>query len=149
MASQSSGTVRAVGRKEEHPCADGFDGFARCSNLVGWQVVEDDDITGPQCRREDLLRIGGEPFPPVIGPSRTIGAVRPVMRNAPVKVVVFQCPCEIGDRLRVPRFAPPAEPCHFRRGDGLIDKDQPFMIEIRLALEPGPPPRAVFFKVIA
>ena len=29
------------------------------------------------------------------------------MRNAPVKVVVFQCPCGIGDRQRVPRFDRP------------------------------------------
>ncbi|MER8849959.1 hypothetical protein NKH87_34780, partial [Mesorhizobium australicum] len=31
----------------------------------------------------------------------------PVRRNAPVKVVVFQCPCGIGDRHRMPRFARP------------------------------------------
>src|SRR3546814_983608 len=36
-----------------------------------------------------------------------MGAVMPVKRNAPVKVVVFQWPCGIGDRHRAPRFARP------------------------------------------
>jgi len=65
-----------------------------------------------------------------------MGAVRPVRRNAPVKVVVFQWPCGTGARQRCPRFARP-------RGrailvDAPVDEDQALGIDIRLRVEPGP-----------
>ena len=32
-----------------------------------------------------------------------------------------------------------AQTCHLRRKSGLVDKDQPFLIQIELATEPGAP----------
>lgn len=45
--------------------------------------------------------------PPFIAPSRTIGAVMPESLSAPVNVVVFQCPCGIGERHRSSQRAHP------------------------------------------
>src|SRR5258707_4634451 len=42
-----------------------------------------------------------------MAPSSTIGAVMPQVRNAPTKVVVFQCPWGTGARQRSPRGARP------------------------------------------
>ena len=44
---------------------------------------------------------------PLIGPSSTIGATFPPVRSAATKVVVFQCPCGIGERRRLPRGGRP------------------------------------------
>ncbi len=43
----------------------------------------------------------------MIGPSRTIGAVKPVRRSPATKVVVFQCPCGTDARKRSPFGARP------------------------------------------
>ena len=72
---------------------------------MGGQVVHDDDIPGGlQGRNEHLLDIGAERGG-VTGPSSTMGAVMPEQRSAPVKVVVFQCPCGTAARQRLPRSA--------------------------------------------
>ena len=52
--------IGAVGRQGEEARALRCDGFADALDLVGGQVVHDDDIAGGQGRREGLLDTGQE-----------------------------------------------------------------------------------------
>ena len=66
-----------------------------------------------------------------------MGAVMPVWRSAPVKVVVCQCPCGTGAWQRSPYRRAAAQARHLRRGAGFIEKDESLRIEIGLGVEPG------------
>ncbi len=46
--------VRAVGRQEEEMCTDISDRIAGRLSLVASQIVEDDDVTGFECRDQTL-----------------------------------------------------------------------------------------------
>jgi hypothetical protein len=50
--------VRAVGRQKPEVRARPFDRGADVRLFVHGEVVEDDDITGPQCRHQHLLDVG-------------------------------------------------------------------------------------------
>lgn len=68
-----------------------LDGLADAGNLVGWEVVHDDDVAGLQRRREGVADIDAEG----IAVHRAIeqpGAVTPSWRRAATKVMVFPCP---------------------------------------------------------
>ena len=52
--------VRAVRRQEAEVCADAFDRDAHLWLFVDRQVIQDDDLTGPQRGHEDLLHRGEE-----------------------------------------------------------------------------------------
>jgi hypothetical protein len=52
--------IRAVGRQKPEACAHLFDRIADLRLFVHGEVIEDDDITGPQCRRQHLLDVGTE-----------------------------------------------------------------------------------------
>ena len=58
-----------------------------------------------------------------------------------MKVVVFQCPCGMADRQRVPPFGAAVEAGHLGRSAGFIDEDQALRIEVRLEVEPCRAPR--------
>ena len=83
-----------------------FDGLADAGDLVGRQIVHDDDIARPQGRRQHLFAPGEE----------DLAIHRPVEQhrrdeagrvNPPTKVMVFQCPCGTAARQRWPFGAQP------------------------------------------
>ena len=98
-------------------------------------MVPDHDVTRPQGGDEDLLNIGLE--------RRAVD--RAVQHKGRHNTAPAQ-PGHDGDRLPAPvRHADPQTPAargtsitpgHVRGSPGLVDEDQPFGIEIELALEP-------------
>jgi len=69
--------IGAVGWQVEQPGAAGFDRFADAVDLVGRQVVHDDDIAAAQGWRQALLDPGQKKRSPLTAPSNTQGAIRP------------------------------------------------------------------------
>ena len=57
------------------------------ATLVNWHKKAGDSVK----RDENLIDVGLKGAA-LIGPSSTMGAIIPVKRSAPTKVVVFQCP---------------------------------------------------------
>ena len=55
--------VRRVGRQIAHFGADRFDRLANAVDLVGAQVIHEDDIAFAQRRRENLLNVSEERWP--------------------------------------------------------------------------------------
>ena len=102
--------------------------------------VHDHDVVRRERRDENLIDIGLEP----------LAVDRPVENHRRRHAVAAQTADE-GRRLpmsvRNARAQPlaflfaPAFARHVGRGPGLIDEDEPFRIEIELALEPGLAPR--------
>jgi hypothetical protein len=52
--------VGTVGRQEPDKRADGFDRRADLWLFMHHQVIEDDDVAGAECRRQDLFDVGEE-----------------------------------------------------------------------------------------
>src|SRR6478672_13143306 len=77
---------------------------------------------------------------PLIGPSRTMGAIIPVARRPAMKVVVFQWAWGDGGTQAAASGCTTVYPGHLGRGPGLIDEHQAFGLEIELPLEPVPTP---------
>ncbi len=78
---------------------------------------------------------------PCIGPSSTMGAVRPDRLSAPTTVVVFQWPSRDWSPAPLAVLCPSVKPGHFCRGAGLIDEHRSVRIKIELTDKPGPPSR--------
>ncbi len=130
--------VGAVGRQETQLRSGRFDGLTDGDRFVRGQIVHDDDIAGFQRRRQNLLHIGHEG-------SAMHGAIEHQGRGHPFQPERADegggLPVPVGNR-RPAAFAAPRPsitPRHLGRGPGLVDEDQTLGIEIRLALEPGPP----------
>ncbi|CIW59712.1 Uncharacterised protein [Streptococcus pneumoniae] len=105
---------------------------------MGRQIVEDDDVSGPQGRDEDLFDIGQEP-------RAGHGAIEHHGRGHARQA---QAADEGGGLPVAVRHAGPqtltawgaAVPAgHLGGGPRLVDEHQPGRVEIELALEPGPP----------
>ena len=67
-----------------------------------------------------------------------MGAVMPSTRSAPVKVVVFQCPCGTAARVTLFYQRAASQPGHLGRGASFADVHQAPWINIWLGCEPGP-----------
>ena len=93
--------VRAVGRQVEDLGAAGGDGIADAGDLVGWEIVEHDDIAAPEGRGEHVPDVDPEASPSM-APSSTQGAVSPERRRPATKVMVFQWPKGTLSRQRSP-----------------------------------------------
>ena len=52
--------VWAVGRQEDHVCANTADRSSGCRSFVGAEVVEDDDVTLGKGRHKNVLDVDGE-----------------------------------------------------------------------------------------
>lgn len=59
-----------VGREIPKPCADGLEHRAQGLGFVAAEIVEDDDVSSPQGRQEELFDIGARKHWPLIGPSK-------------------------------------------------------------------------------
>src|ERR1700693_1801950 len=79
--------IRAVGWQVEQPGAGVFDCLADPGDLVGTEIVHDDDVATYQRGNQNLLNNS-----PLIAPLNTQGATRPSWRRPAMKVEVFQCP---------------------------------------------------------
>ena len=114
LAKASHGIEADCRRKIKKPSASDFDRTADARALVRSEVVHDDDVSGLEFRNEDLIDIGLK-RQAVDGRTRTMGAVIPVSRSVPTKVVVFEWP--MGTLIRSPGGVAPAhtgEPCWSR-----------------------------------
>ena len=67
----------------------GLDGPLDAGDLVGPEIVGNDDVAGLQGRHQDLFDVV---LSPSIAPSKTPGAVSPVTRHAASNVRVCQAP---------------------------------------------------------
>lgn len=161
MARQSSSTVRsaalrrcalsfekafsiglksgAIGRQIEEAGSGGLDRPAHAGALVAAEIVHDRDVAGLEFGDEDLIDIGLEPAAvnrPVENhgcrhscpPQRADeGRGFPVaMRDRGTRPLAFQ--------------SAPAQARHVGRGPRLVDEDEPFRVEVELAVEPVLPP---------
>ena len=70
----------------------GLDRLSHAMDLVGGQIVHDDDVAGPQLGHERLFDIGRKASPSSSAHPGPIGAAMPSWRSPAVKVVVFQWP---------------------------------------------------------
>ena len=90
--------VRAVRWQEQQMCAGCANGPSHGQPFVAAQIVEHDDVAGPQSWHQDSVgtrncTTQARKTAPLIGPSMTQGAVMPSARNAARKVMVTQWPC--------------------------------------------------------
>ena len=128
--------VRAVWRQEHQAGTGCFNGEAHRWNLVGGQVVHDDDIPGPQGRDQNLFDIGEEG-----GTSH--GAVQRHGRGDAGQPEAANEGCRFRMTMRHWRATPLAprgpaiHPGHLGRCAAFINKDKLFRVEIRLTIEPG------------
>ena len=127
--------VGAVGREEAQGCACRLDPFAYRCPFVARQVVHDDDVTGPQFRHEHLGDIGFEP----VSVDRTIQHHR--RDHAGHAKARHQCGgfAVAMREAHAQALAPGAAAMaagHVGRGPSFVDEDEPFGIEIELAVEP-------------
>lgn len=132
--------VGAVGRQVEEAGSGLFDEAAYAQDLVGGEIVHDDDVAGAQGRDQDLLDVDEEGF-------AVHGAVEDEGRD---QAVAAQTGGEGGglpvspglsaDQPSAPwRAAPGAD--HLGVGAGLVDEDQLVRIEARLIGPPAGPRR--------
>src|ERR1700722_5032182 len=100
--------VGTVGWQVKQSCAGGFDRFADPGDLVGTEIVHDDDVATCQRGNQYLLDIGQERLDsPLIAPLNTQGATRRSWRRPAMKVEVFQCPWGTASTSRWPTGAQP------------------------------------------
>lgn len=127
--------IRAVGRKEEQPRSCGLDRVLHAGDLVGWQVVHDDDVVG--------LQHWDQGFGDIAAKARAVpGAVQQRGRAQPARaqggrdgrgLVVAKRGCKPA-ALAARRPAIAAR--HVGGSRGLIQEHQPVRIELGLRLEP-------------
>jgi hypothetical protein len=70
-------------------CAAGLNSLPDARDLVGGQIVHDDDIAWAQYG-DSICSTQARKHFPSIGPSRSIGATKPASVRPPTKVTVFQ-----------------------------------------------------------
>ena len=99
--------VRAVGWQVPEGGPGGLDGALDAGDLVGPEIVGNDDVAGLQGRHQDLFDVEARKLSPSIAPSKTPGAVSPVTRNAARNVLVCQRPQGAWSWTRAPRGARP------------------------------------------
>jgi len=127
--------VGTVGREEEQPGTDRFDGGAHGRSLVARQIVHDDDVAGRELRRQDASHVGGEG----IGVH---GSVEHPRRD-------HAGPAQAGDEGRglpvtvrhasaqsLSSRGPAVTSRHVGRRPGFVDEDQRLGVEVELAVEP-------------
>jgi len=134
--------VGAVGRQEEEPRPALFEDGGGLFAFVAGEVVEDDHVASVQRRGELGFDPGFEDFPvhrAIDHPRRgeailTQGGDEGL--GAPMTKGSFHLQA-------LPLACPASQPCHLRRGPGLIDKNQPFwaLLHPGLAMARPHPPR--------
>ena len=98
--------VRAIGWQVPEGGPGSLDGALDAGDLVGPEIVGDDDVAGVQGRHQDLVDVGAE----ALAIDRAVedpGAVSPVTRNAARNVLGCQRPQGAWSWTRAPRGARP------------------------------------------
>lgn len=123
--------IGAVGRQVNQAGPCGFDDVAHLIAFVGRQIIDDDDIAGPQRGYQALLQVFDEdrPVHGAVDNERCGEAIQPEPGHKG-----HGLPVSPGNAANNPTtaFGPAVEPRHFGRGSGLIDEDQLGWIEVWL-----------------
>jgi hypothetical protein len=127
--------VGTVGRQIVEFGAAGFNSLPDAGDLVGGQIVHDDDVAWAQGWRQHLLDPGQEGFSvhrPVEKHRRNEARKREAAdKSDGLPMTVRNC------GAATLAFGPPASKArHLRRKAALIDEDQAFGVKIVLAVEP-------------
>jgi hypothetical protein len=152
--------VRRVGRQVEETRARRLDPLAGGRPLVAGQVVHDDDVALTQFWNKDALDIGleGVAVDRAIEHERRDHAARGQASDESRR---FPMAVRDADTQAFAAAAAAVGPSHFGRSPSLVDEDQAFGIEIKLACEPGLAPlqdvgavllgrvRGLFLRVMA
>lgn len=129
--------VRGVRRQEEAFGTDSLDRRRHAGDLVGGQVVHDDDVAGFEVWYEELFDPAQKgrtvhrtikdqrSDDPVVAQTRGKGRCRPVATGS------------FGHQA-LPAQAPSAQRCHIGSSPGLIDKDQLVRVQRMLRALPEP-----------
>jgi len=131
--------VGAVRRQVEDLGAALGDRFADAGDLVGGQVVEDDDIAWPEGRREDMLDVDAEGIAihrAIEHPGRGhAGEAQPGNERHRFPVSERHLVAAALAHRR-----PAVEPRHLGVHPGLVEEDEALRIEERLRCSPQPAP---------
>jgi len=115
--------------------ATGLDSLPDADDLVGGQIVHDDDVAWAQGRRQHLLDPGEE----ALSVHRTVQKHRcNKARELEAADKSDGFPMTVRNRCTaaLALWRPATKACHLRRKSALIDKDQVFGVKIVLALCP-------------
>ena len=138
--------IGAVFRKEEEPCADVLEDVPGDGAFVGWQVIEDHDVSFTQCRCQDAFDVKLEHLT-IHRPIHHASGIDPVMSKTCDERLGVPAPCRSMLDQPISELGPAAGLCHVGLEAGLIDKNQPFQMvahEGLTARDPdGPVPRHI------
>jgi hypothetical protein len=130
--------IRAVGWQVEQPGAGVFDCLADPGDLVGTEIVHDDDVATDQRGNQNLLDIGKEQ----LAIDRSVEHARgdqAILAQASNEGGGVPVPMRHCINQPVTHLGPAVEPDHVRLGPGLVDEDQPTRVQRRLVLAPFRP----------
>lgn len=131
--------IWTVGRQEEEPGSGGSDRLAHGLALVAAEIVDDDNVSGFECRHQELFDISPEAFA-VDRPVDDAGRLDPIeaqgsqeRQRTPVALR------DLGQEL-TPARRPAAQTCHVGLGPSLVEEDQPRRVKLLLMRLPTQPP---------
>ena len=128
-----SGRIR---RQIEQGCAGLFDGGTNAGDLVGGQVIHDDDVARRQLGHQHVGHIGAEGVP-VHRPIEQHGRAQAAQAQAGGEGRGLPMAMGDGGPAALSALGPAPQAGHFGRGAGLIDEDEFFGIKIGLSVEPS------------
>lgn len=127
--------VGTVGWQVKQSGTGGFDRLADPGDLVGTEIVHDDDVATCQRGGQHLLDIGEEQ----LAIDRSIehaGGDQAILAQAGYEGGGLPVPMGYCINQPVAHRGPAIEPDHVGLGPGLIDEDQPARVQLRLVLAP-------------
>src|SRR4051794_20915613 len=130
--------IGAVGWQINELRLSGGDRLGDAGDFVAAQIIEQDNVTGRQCRRQYLLDVSAK-TPAVDGAPEHIGRADPGRAQSSNKHGLL--PVTVRDTSPQPQAAgtPAIAARHVRGGPRLVDEDQAIGIERRLAADEHAP----------
>jgi hypothetical protein len=116
----------------------GFDRLADPGDLVGAEIVHDDEVTPSQRRNQHLFDIGEEQ----LAIDRSVehaGGGQAILSQTGYEGGGLPVPMGYCINQPVAHRSPAIEPDHVGLGPGFIDEDQPIRVQLRLVLAPFRP----------
>lgn len=127
--------IGTVGRQIAEFGATGLDGLPDADDLVGGQIVHDNDVAWAQGWRQHLLDPGEEALS-VHRPVQKHRCNKARERESADKSDGFPMTVRNGGAATLALWRPATKACHLRRKAALIDKDKVFGVKTVLALDP-------------
>jgi len=128
--------IGTVGRQKAEFGATGLDSLPDAGDLVGGQIVHDDDVAWVQGWRQHLLDPSKEALS-VHRPVQKHRCNKACKRESADKSDGFPMPVRNGGAATLALWRPATKACHLRRKTALIDKDQVFGGQDRLGPRPN------------